>query len=282
MPQCVLPSLTFYHDDDPSRSMYMSLYIDSTMVPSMYKDMYACKRTDIHQGDCHTLNYSASAANSRTTADNAAAQNKIDSKGASLAKTISESEIDRIFTNSSALSPTGVADLCAALCTVYLEELPGIPAPRLLCMQGISGMAYYSMDSRTRLEWAKNGETMNDSSVCAMTHGNRDVGMYAIDALRQLASRFLEKDEMSTFPFPKSFPRPFETCYARAKSLTVRELMLSCVSQIALARASDIKSGGKSLFVVLALKADDRVKAPHELRLADRRLHQPQVCCGSG
>jgi brefeldin A-inhibited guanine nucleotide-exchange protein len=183
---------------------------------------------------------------------------RIDSKAATVATLIDESEIERIFINSSHLSAAGVADFCAALCTVALEELSEKSGPRLFCLQKIVEMAYYNMESRTRIQWAKIWEQMGPFFATAMCHENRDVSMYSIDALRQLASKFLEKDELSNFSFQRSFLKPFEDCFSRATSVPVRELVLTCVSQIVLARAVNIKSGWKSVFAVLALAADDK------------------------
>lgn len=183
---------------------------------------------------------------------------KIDAKAASMATGIAESEIDRIFTNSSKLTATGVADFCGALCTVALEEL-GEDVPRLFCLQKIIEMAYYNMESRTRIQWGKIWLKMGPFFASAMCHANRDVAMYSIDALRQLASKFLDKDELSNFSFQKAFLKPFEMCFSRSKSAQIRELVLTCVSQIVLARAANIKSGWKSVFAVLALAADDKV-----------------------
>lgn len=185
---------------------------------------------------------------------------KIDSKAASMATSIAESEIDRIFTNSSQLTATGVADFCGALCTVALEEL-GEEIPRLFCLQKIIEMAYYNMESRTRIQWGKIWLKMGPFFSSAMCHANRDVAMYSIDALRQLASKFLDKDELSNFSFQKAFLKPFEMCFSRSKSVQIRELVLTCVSQIVLARAANIKSGWKSVFAVLALAADDKVES---------------------
>lgn len=183
---------------------------------------------------------------------------RIDSKAATVATLIDESEIERIFINSSQLSASGVADFCSALCVVSLEELSEISGPRLFCLQKIVEMAYYNMESRTRIQWAKIWEQMGPFFATAMCHDNRDVAMYSVDALRQLASKFLEKDELSNFSFQRSFLKPFEQCFARSISVPVRELVLTCVSQIVLARAVNIKSGWKSVFAVLALAADDK------------------------
>lgn len=192
---------------------------------------------------------------------NADDSHNVDSKTATLATTIAESEIERVFTNSANLSPLGVVDFCGALCTVSLEELSEKPLPRLFCIQKIIEMAYYNMESRTRLQWGKIWDQMGPFFVSAMCHVNRDVAMYAIDALRQLSSKFLEKDELSNFAFQRSFLKPFEMCFGESRSPAIRELVLSCISQIVLARAANIKSGWKSVFGVLCLAADDKTEA---------------------
>ncbi|CAN8073761.1 unnamed protein product [Agarophyton chilense] len=184
---------------------------------------------------------------------------RIDPKASSMACTIAENEIERIFSNSSQLSPNGVADFCTALCTVALEELSEKPGPRIFCVQKIVEMAYYNMESRTRLEWGRIWEQMGRFFASAMCHANRSVALYAVDALRQLSSKFLEKDELSNFSFQRSFLKPFETCFMKSKVIQIREFVLNCVSQLVHARARNIKSGWRSVFGVLALAADDKV-----------------------
>lgn len=183
---------------------------------------------------------------------------RLDPKAAALASAIGESEIERIFTNSSRLSQTGVVDFCGALCEVSLEELGEKTGPGLFCLQKIVELAYYNMDSRTRLQWSKIWDKMGPFFASAMTHTNKDVAMYSIDALRQLASKFLDKDELSNFSFQRAFLKPFEVCFSRSSSFSIRELVLTCVSQIAIARAANIKSGWKSVFALLALSSEDK------------------------
>lgn len=222
--------------------------------------------TSTNGGSSTTYRRSTSGKSSSTAAEGSYQKHdgivqKIDSKAASMATTIAESEIERIFTNSSQLTASGVADFCGALCTVALEELGEGSTPRLFCLQKIVEMAYYNMESRTRIQWGKIWLQMGPFFASAMCHVNRDVAMYSVDALRQLASKFLDKDELSNFSFQKSFLKPFEMCFSRSKSVQIRELVLTCVSQIVLARAANIKSGWKSVFAVLAVAADDKVES---------------------
>jgi len=48
--------------------------------------------------------------------------------------------------------------------------------------------------------------------------------MYAIDSLRQLSMKFLEKDELASFQFQKHFFRPFELIMLHNPSHGTREV----------------------------------------------------------
>lgn len=39
---------------------------------------------------------------------------------------------------------------------------------------------------------------------------NKDTAVFAVDSLRQLSTKFIEKGEFSNFRFQKEFLRPFE------------------------------------------------------------------------
>ena len=84
-------------------------------------------------------------------------------------------------------------------------------------------------------------------------HSNLGVSLYAIDSLRQLAMKFLEKDELAAFQFQKQFFRPFELVMQQNASVEARELIIGCLSRMILARKKNIKSGWRAVFVVLAI-----------------------------
>eukprot|EP00179_Madagascaria_erythrocladioides_P004385 CAMPEP_0198322282 /NCGR_PEP_ID=MMETSP1450-20131203/10795_1 /TAXON_ID=753684 ORGANISM="Madagascaria erythrocladiodes, Strain CCMP3234" /NCGR_SAMPLE_ID=MMETSP1450 /ASSEMBLY_ACC=CAM_ASM_001115 /LENGTH=729 /DNA_ID=CAMNT_0044025891 /DNA_START=1 /DNA_END=2187 /DNA_ORIENTATION=+ len=135
------------------------------------------------------------------------------------------------------------------------------PVARVFCIQKIIEISYYNMEARTRIQWTKIWEIFSPFFAAAICHSSSNVAMYCIDSLRQLASKFLEKDELSNYAFQKTFLKPFEVGFSRAKNVAVRELVLSCISQLVLSRAENIKSGWKPLFVVLSLAAEDRSEA---------------------
>lgn len=64
-----------------------------------------------------------------------------------------------------------------------------------------------------------------DIQVCC--HNNPHVGFFALDALRQLAMRFLEKEELPHFKFQKDFLRPFEYTMTHNSNPDVRDMVIT-------------------------------------------------------
>lgn len=61
---------------------------------------------------------------------------------------------------------------------------------------------------------------------------NEDVAFFAVDSLRQLSMKFLEKGEFANFRFQKDFLRPFEHIMKRNRLVSV--CLLTCVAHGAL------------------------------------------------
>ena len=137
--------------------------------------------------------------------------------------------------------------------------------PRLFSLQKLVEISYYNMN-RIRLEWSNLwdilGEHFNQvSKMCLATpqfltsqlqvccHSNPHVGFFALDALRQLAMRFLEKEELPHFKFQKDFLRPFEYTMVHNSNPEVRDMVpytlatslsdYSCATGIAMFATND-------------------------------------------
>lgn len=61
--------------------------------------------------------------------------------------------------------------------------------------------------------------------VCC--HSNPHVGFFALDSLRQLSTRFLEKEELPHFKFQKDFLKPFEYTMIHNDNPDVRDMVRS-------------------------------------------------------
>ena len=89
-------------------------------------------------------------------------------------------------------------------------------------------------------------------------HPNILIAMYAIDSLKQLGVKFLERTELSHFQFQQVFMQPFERIMIKNPNLEIRELVLSVINNIIQLRHANIMSGWKVIFSVYSAAASDR------------------------
>lgn len=159
----------------------------------------------------------------------------------------------------------------------------GDGGPRIFSMQRLVEVADYNMNIRPRLAWAKMWEMMGNHFAKIGCQDNAMVSMYAIDALRQLSFKFLEKPELADFNFQRLFLRPFLDIMENPTSRDdIRELILRCVDNMIRSMSHNIRSGWKIFFSILTLSASDPSEKISTLGLAilQRLLdqHLDQLC----
>ncbi|CAG8673236.1 3800_t:CDS:2 [Dentiscutata erythropus] len=165
--------------------------------------------------------------------------------------------IDRIFTNSVKLSGDAIVHFFTALCAVSLEEVNSSrSSPRMFSLQRIVEIAYYNM-SRIRFEWTHIWKILQPHFIDVGCHANNIVATFAIDSLRQLSMKFLERDELSHYNTQSEFMKPFEQIIKNNPSPNIHDLIIQSIIQMISARARNIKSGWKSIFVVFGRAASD-------------------------
>lgn len=57
--------------------------------------------------------------------------------------------------------------------------------------------------------WGRIWAVLSEYFIAVGCHPNLSVAMYAVDSLRQLAMKFLERDELANYTFQNDFLRPF-------------------------------------------------------------------------
>lgn len=176
-----------------------------------------------------------------------------------LTKTDLEVSIDKVFTNSANLSGESIVDFVKALSEVAKEEIDSSGQstnPRTYSLQKVVDVCYYNMN-RIRLEWSHLWATMGETFNAVGCHTNPAILFFALDSLRQLSMRFFEIDELAHFKFQKEFLKPFEYIIIHNDSLEVKDMVLECINNMILARASQIKSGWKTIFGVCTAAAKE-------------------------
>lgn len=109
---------------------------------------------------------------------------------------------------------------------------------------------HYNMN-RIRLVWSRIWSVLSDFFVAVGLSENLSVAIFVMDSLRQLAMKFLEREELANYNFQNEFLRPFVIVMQKSSSTEIRELIVRCISQMVLSRVNNIKSGWKSVFMVI-------------------------------
>lgn len=105
--------------------------------------------------------------------------------------------------------------------------------------------------NRIRLVWSRIWSVLSDFFVAVGLSENLSVAIFVMDSLRQLAMKFLEREELANYNFQNEFLKPFVVVMQRSSSAEIRELIVRCISQMVLSRVNNVKSGWKSVFMVI-------------------------------
>ncbi|KAG0004503.1 Brefeldin A-inhibited guanine nucleotide-exchange protein 1 [Entomortierella chlamydospora] len=163
--------------------------------------------------------------------------------------------IDKIFANSITLSGDAIVHLFKSICAVSLAEVEGSRnAPRMYMLQRIIEIADYNM-VRIRFEWTQIWRILQSYFNAVGCSSNATVSTFAIDSLRQLAMKFLARDELAHFNTQNELLRPFEHIYKNNPSTAIHDLIIQSLRQMITARASNIRSGWKPMFGVFGRTA---------------------------
>ncbi|KAG2293006.1 hypothetical protein Bca52824_039675 [Brassica carinata] len=179
--------------------------------------------------------------------------------GCSIIEGISGRPAEQVFVNSVKLPSESVVEFFTALCGVSAEELKQSPA-RVFSLQKLVEISYYNI-ARIRMVWARIWSVLAEHFVSAGSHHDEKIAMYAIDSLRQLGMKYLERAELTNFTFQNDILKPFVIIMRNTQSQTIRSLIVDCIVQMIKSKVGSIKSGWRSVFMIFTAAADDDVES---------------------
>lgn len=182
-----------------------------------------------------------------------------------VSREISPVVLDQIFLNSRFMNEDAIIYFVRSLCDVSVgeintsssmnamrsrEALPDSTTPRIFSLQKLVEVADFNMDCRSRISWAKIWKLLADHFSSVGINDNSALAMYAIDSLKQLSIKFLQKEELSNFNFQRLFLKPFENIILESKSHIIKDLVIRCLDIMVLACSSNIRSGWRTIFSI--------------------------------
>ncbi|CAI9269082.1 unnamed protein product [Lactuca saligna] len=166
---------------------------------------------------------------------------------------------EQVFLNSVKLPSESVVEFFSALCNISGEELKQTP-PRIYSLQKLVEISYYNM-SRIRMVWARIWYILSNHFIAAGSHHDEKIAMYAIDSLRQLGIKYLEREELANFTFQNDILKPFVILMRITRAETIRKLIVDCIVQMTKLKVGSIKSGWRSVFMVFTAAASDELES---------------------
>ncbi len=82
--------------------------------------------------------------------------------------------------------------------------------------------------------WARIWSVLSQHFIAAGSHHEEKVAMYAIDSLRQLGMKYLERAELNKFTFQNDILKPFVILMRNSHSEKIRGLIVDCIVQVGL------------------------------------------------
>ena len=115
--------------------------------------------------------------------------------------------------------------------------------------------------NRVRIVWANLWNIISEHLTEVGSNSSPVIAEKAVDSLRQLAKKFLQKDEISVYQFQKEFLKPFENILVNNINVyKTKEYVITCITNLVLAEAPSIKSGWRIIFNIFQLAAEDSSK----------------------
>lgn len=171
-------------------------------------------------------------------------------------RNIDPADLTRIYQRTALLDSDAIVEFVQGLCQVASEELASTSSLRVYSLAKIVEVSMYNT-ARIRLVWQKIWGALAEFFGRVGSSPNIPVAMYAIDCLRQMTTRSLEREELCNFSFQNDFMRPFVTIMKSSPSAEVREMIIRAVSQMVLNKVSSVKSGWKVVLQVFTVAAHD-------------------------
>ncbi|URE11960.1 hypothetical protein MUK42_02632 [Musa troglodytarum] len=108
------------------------------------------------------------------------------------------------------------------------------PTDHLVFFKQIFYLCRHHNMNRIRLVWSCIWNVLAEFFVSVGLSENLSVTIFVMDSLRQLAMKFLEREELAHYNFQNEFLRPFVVVMQKSVSSEIPELIVQCVSQMVL------------------------------------------------
>ena len=170
-----------------------------------------------------------------------------------LSKEISLNDFEKIFLKTLNFDSQTLLEFVNAICEITKFEFKNNGLGKIFFLQKIVEIAELNLFSRSRLNWNNTWKILSEFFVDIGCSSDNENSANAIDSLRQLAMKFLEKKEGENYHFQKEFLMPFLDTWRKCHNVDTQEYIIVCINNLLINETKNIKSGWE---VVLSIFKD--------------------------
>ena len=169
-----------------------------------------------------------------------------------ISKNISDEVCDEIFSKTGKFDEESIINFVQSLCAVSKTELTEFYHRRDFSFKKLSEVADFNL-FRIQVQWVKIWKLIGDHFVYVITHSKEQrIWQNALDNLKQIIGKLLQKRDLSIYNFQISFFEPFEIIFKQTKGITERgQFVISYIHFIVGQYGRNIHSGWIVIFRIL-------------------------------
>ena len=169
-----------------------------------------------------------------------------------ISKNISDNVCDGIFSKTGKFDEESIIDFVTSLCSVSKTELTEYYHRRVFSLIKLSEVADFNI-SRIQVQWVKIWKLIGDHFVYVISQlKEQNIWQNALDNLKQIIGKLLQKQDLSIYNFQMDFFKPFEIIFKQTKGIPERgQFVISYIYFIVGQYGRNIHSGWIVIFNIL-------------------------------
>jgi brefeldin A-inhibited guanine nucleotide-exchange protein len=169
-----------------------------------------------------------------------------------ISKNISDVVCDGIFSKTDKFDEDSIIDFVTSLCMVSKKELTEYYHRRVFSLIKLSEVADFNI-YRIQVQWVKIWKLIGDHFVYVISQlQQQNIWQNALDNLKQIIGKLLQKQDLSIYNFQMDFFKPFEIIFKQTKGFPERgQFVISYIYFIVGQYGRNIHSGWIVIFRIL-------------------------------
>ena len=167
-----------------------------------------------------------------------------------LSKEIYLNDFEKIFLKTLNFDSATLLEFVNSICDIARYEFGNNGLGKIFFLQKIVEISELNLFSRPRFNWNNIWKILSEFFVDIGCSTDSENSANAMDSLRQLAMKFLQKKEGENYHFQKDFLLPFLDTWKKCQSTLTQEYIIICINNLLNNYTQNIKSGWEVILTI--------------------------------